>query len=367
MALELRFLRVPDPSGHGAGLRLRGDWVFLLVSDGLHTGLGEASHSGDDRRCLRAAERIFAHIATGLAPSLEEIRTLESGVLSTAADRIEATAASALDQALTDLCARKQGLPVWALFRDRPVRQTVSCYTTLNRALHTRTEADYLDLTAMAVDRGLQAVKCAPFEAVVPGTDQPRAASVGLRILERLRDRFPALNLRVDCHARFEPPSFLAVLPALRPLALHWIEEPCPVGDGYRQLRREAGVPLAAGELHFRWEGFAALVERGLVDVIMPDVKHVGGFGPLLEVSQRAAAAGVQTSPHNPSGPVSTLASVHAAAVSPEITAVELCFFRDPGRLFYGPYLVEGALRIPEGPGWGIDAAMLEDMARRTA
>ena len=52
--------------------------------------------------------------------------------------------------------------------------------------------------------------------------------------------------------------------------------------------------------------------------MIMPDVKHVGGFGPLLDVI-RASSGTIEVSPHNPAGPISTAASLHAAAIYPDV------------------------------------------------
>ena len=40
----------------------------------------------------------------------------------------------------------------------------------------------------------------------------------------------------------------------------------------------------------------------------MPDVKHVGGLGPLLQVAAALSSTDVEISPHNPSGLVATLA-----------------------------------------------------------
>jgi galactonate dehydratase len=92
----------------------------------------------------------------------------------------------------------------------------------------------------------------------------------------------------------------------------------------------------------------------------MPDVKHIGGFGPLLGVCAAVAPSGVEVSPHNPSGPISTLASLQAAAVSPAITSLELPlrFGRDADLL--RRFAVDGAMRIPDEHGWGIT---FEDLA----
>jgi galactonate dehydratase len=159
----------------------------------------------------------------------------------------------------------------------------------------------------------------------------------------------------VDLHARFTADAFFCLLPALNELGLHWIEEPLEVGDGYAELRREANCPVAAGELAFGVDGFRPLIESGWVDVVMPDVKHVGGFGPLLDTCSLAAEYGVEVSPHNPSGPVSTMASVHAAAVRANVTSLEVPFDRHGERARYAEPIDSGRIRLSDAPGWGIE------------
>src|SRR5690606_24375722 len=162
--------------------------------------------------------------------------------------------------------------------------------------------------------------KCAPFEAVVGNGDLVEQSSAGLARLSRLRERFPDLGVRVDFHERFgsRPEDFLRILPELERLQLDWIEEPFPLGSVYDELRRSTRLRVAAGELFFGRARFEEIAARKWADVIMPDVKHVGGFGPLLDIMRRSRGA-IEVSPHNPSGPISTAASLHASAVYPDV------------------------------------------------
>ena len=68
---------------------------------------------------------------------------------------------------------------------------------------------------------------------------------------------------------------------------------------------------------------------------------------------------GGEVSPHNPSGPIATLATVHAAAVSRAVTSVELILTSDPARQPGRDLLRDGKLRITDGPGWGLDISRL--------
>jgi galactonate dehydratase len=93
-----------------------------------------------------------------------------------------------------------------------------------------------------------------------------------------------------------------------------------------------------------------------VLDIIMPDVKHVGGILELRKVAALAEAGRVSVSPHNPSGPVSTLASVHAAATIPNFLALEYPWGETlwRGELLTPPEVIaDGAIAVPERPGLG--------------
>jgi galactonate dehydratase len=89
----------------------------------------------------------------------------------------------------------------------------------------------------------------------------------------------------------------------------------------------------------------------------MPDVKHVGGFGPLLGVMQMAADK-IEVSPHNPAGPIATAASLHAAAVHPKtVRSLEYSFDRRQTRRSTGETIENGLLYFSDRPGWGVEPA----------
>jgi len=357
LTIETRVL--PDPAGHGKALLLKGDWIVVLVSDGRHVGMGEASHSGDDKGCIQRVGELFEGHAKEIDLSPEGVQSLERGPFSHAQDFLTATAISGIDQALYDLAARRINVPVWRLFVERPVQGQVQLYLTINRALTDRTEEDYLRTVSSALEQGLRQIKCAPFEAVTPDGDQLAQAQYGLSVLRLLRSEFPELDLRIDFHKRFTYESFLRILPEIEAIAPHWIEEPCREADRNAALRARTNIPLAAGELFFGANEFVELASQDRADIVMPDVKHVGGFGPLLDVCRRMAELDVTVSPHNPSGPISTLASVHAAAVSRQVSSVETSLFSEQSRRHVAEFVDGDSFRVPDWPGWGIDVDAL--------
>lgn len=352
VSLSLVFERVTDSEGHGTALLLKGDWHFVGVSDEEYVGWGEASLSGDDDRCEQAAREFFRRVP-GEKLSPNGIAVLRGRWSAGVESFVTATAASALEQALHELVALREGVPVWHLYVAEPTQTTVPAYATINRALSARDDSDYVAAVERALVLGFTGVKCAPFERVTGTRSQLEEAQDGLEKLRLLRGQFPDLELRVDCHERFDPETFLKLLPSLDELGLTWIEAPCPIGPAYATIREQTQTPIAAGELYFGSGRFAEICKGGWADVIMPDVKHVGGVGPLLEVCQMASGFGVEVSCHNASGPVATAASLHCAAISPIVMSIEVALRSKshPDE----PILVEnGALTVPDAPGWGI-------------
>ncbi len=354
-ALTLDFVTIADPDGWHDSLRLKGDWQIFAVSDGRQTGYGEASHSRDDAACRAAAARIFDRYYRDFSLSLTALRQREADIAALSPDFIDATAFSGLNQALYDLLAKREGVPVWRLFADRVEVDSVALYTTINRTLETRVVDEYLAVAGAVETQGFSSMKCAPFEAVTSPALGLTQSLPGFFVLRALRSGFPELGLRVDFHERFAPADFLQLLPDLEPLRLDWIEEPFGMGTDYEALQAATKVDVAGGELFWGLERFTEIAGQSWVDVIMPDVKHVGGFGPLLDVIA-ATRSRVRVSPHNPSGPVSSAASLHAAVLNPDAVAeLEFAFDRHGTRAATGERAEGGRLYLQDRPGWGVE------------
>jgi galactonate dehydratase len=353
--LTLSFRTIPDPDGWNPNLRLKGDWLVVEIGDSVLSGFGEASHSNDDDACKLAVERLFAEHYAGLTSlSLELLALKEREIAALEPDLVTATAFSSLNQALYDLLAKREQVPVWQLFASRTTIEGIPLYTTINRALTTRSAEDYSTIVAEAREQGFRTFKCAPFEAVNGPDGAVEKAAAGLATLTRLREQFPDLAMRVDFHERFAPVDFYELIPALERLQLDWIEEPFAVGPTYDELKARTNLRIAAGELFWGERRFREIADRRWADVIMPDVKYVGGFGPLLDVIGTTAGK-AEVSPHNPSGPISTAASLHAAAVHPELVhTLEYSFDRRQSRRSTGERIEDGVLLRNDAPGWGV-------------
>jgi galactonate dehydratase len=358
--LSLRFLTIPDPDGWHPSLRLKGDWLIFEITDGALSGYGEASHSRDDEQCQARARDLFDRHYRDFTLSLDSLAAKEAELAASSPDFVTATALSGLNQALYELLAKREQVPVWRLFADSTRIEGVPLYATINRALKTRTEEEYFEVVDGLVAQGLETFKCAPFEAVDGPENAVAKAAAGLGVLDRIRHRHPDLGMRVDFHERFVPDDFFRLLPALERLALDWVEEPFAMGPDYTVLESRTDMRVAAGELFWGKRRFEEIAERAWADVIMPDAKHVGGFGPLLVVLEMARGR-IEVSPHNPSGPISTAASLHAAALYPDdVHSLEYAYDRAAMRRRYGETIDSGVLYLSEAPGWGIDPTPID-------
>jgi galactonate dehydratase len=108
----------------------------------------------------------------------------------------------------------------------------------------------------------------------------------------------------------------------------------------------------------FGVSGFAPLTRNHAVNVIMPDVKHCGGLLELTRIAAMANADGIKVAPHNPSGPISTAASIQVCAVLPNFNFLELQW----GEVDWRSEVVmpreifrEGTIEVPDRPGFGVE------------
>jgi galactonate dehydratase len=359
---------------HSFNVSDKTNWFFICVeTDDGARGWGEASLNGWEP-LLEASTGLRAAELTGL--DLQDAAARVRPAPQSPGGLISNAVASALQQAIADVQAQGQGVPLHALL-GKPKRLNVPVYANINRATTDRRPAGFAATAARARESGFRAFKAAPFDGVTPvncATPQGQALiRHGVDCLFALRDEVgPDALVMVDCHWRFDEARAMDVLNALAPARLHWFE--CPLAETHanwpalRRIRAAAktqGVLLAAAETQVGLASFEMLFAQELYDVVMPDVKYCGGPREMLRIAERASACGVVFSPHNPTGPVCTLASLHVAAAAPQCGMLELQFAESP---FYDalvshrhPLLEEGGFTVPRTPGLGaaLDEALL--------
>ena len=178
----------------------------------------------------------------------------------------------------------------------------------------------------------------------------------------------PDRDLLLDAHSNFDVERGRAVIKMLEPLNLFWLEELTRPFDDLATLRQAATMPTAGGESLFGIRETLEYVRYDPVEILMPDVKYIGGMLELKKVSAIAEAAGMQVAPHGPASPIGNLAAMHVCASIPNQLILEFSHSDAPWRaeLTDPPEdLVNGRLRVPDAPGLGVNLNEKTLAARR--
>ena len=347
-------------------------WLFVrLGTDAGLTGLGEASDafgfantSQANARQMESELRAFFRLIEGKSPLEIAAYRRDGERLASGRGLIPATAYSAIEQALWDLAGKALDVPTYSLFGGS-LRDVLPVYANVNRATRPRTPEGFAMAARTAVKEGFRAVKAAPFDGF-PAPGSPAAAieaaiDNGIACMAAMRDAIgPDIELMVDCHSFFDVAMAERVARRLEPQNLSWYEEPVAPErvEETLEIRKRIKQPMAGGEVLFGVAGFAPLCRTRAVHVIMPDVKHCGGLLELTRIASMAEADGVEVAPHNPSGPVSTAASIQVCAVIENFRLLELQWGEVDWRhevVQPAERFVQGTIRVPDSAGFGID------------
>ena len=347
--------------------------VWLLVrlrTDTGLTGLGEASDAfgfanttRQDAQRMETELRAFFELVQGKSPLDIEAYRQAGESRARAGGLVSATAYSALEQALWDLAGQAVDLPTHMLLGGA-VRHSLPVYANINRATRTRTPAGFAETARGALGDGFRALKAAPWDGFPPPGSPPHqiqaAVDQGIACVAAMRDAAGSgVQLMVDCHSFFDVALAQRVAARLEVYNLAWYEEPVAPErtEETAQIRRSIRQPMAGGEILFGVSGFAPLSRNRAVDVIMPDVKHCGGLLAMTHIAAMAEADQVSVAPHNPSGPVSTAATVQVCAGMKNFRILEFQWGEIPWRSELVTPLEQfeaGFIQVPGRPGFGI-------------
>lgn len=170
----------------------------------------------------------------------------------------------------------------------------------------------------------------------------------------------PRIDVIVDASMRYTVPVAERVGRVLAEEGVFWFEEPFEPEDidSYVALRGRVSVPVAAGENEFGEEGFRELLRANALDIVQPDACRAGGITVVNRVGRLAAEHGARLATHTWSDAVALMANAHVVAALPNGITVEI---DQTGNALIDELLTEpvavrdGMLRLPEGPGLGIE------------
>ena len=342
------------------------NWSFVKVTTGDGaTGWGECSLNGWEPLLVAQAQTL-AHDAVGR--DIADVGRLVAYLPHSPGGLIIHAVKSATEQAIADLRARAAGTSI-ARMLNPSARTGVPAYANINRSVADRSPAGFADAARRAVAAGYRAVKLAPFDGVIAAdaTQTPIDARTrdGLDRVFAVRDAVgAAVDVMVDCHWRFDVDRAEALLCDIAPARPYWVE--CMISEhplGYGSIARlteiahQRGIRTAGGEMIAGADQAQAMCAAKLYDVLMPDIKYAGGYAGMQAIAKVCAAHGVDFAPHNPTGPIAHLASVHACAAAPAMLWLEHQWNESPlfATLVDGvlPPLVDGVFAVPSTAGIG--------------
>ncbi len=351
-------------------------WTFLRLhtEDGC-TGEGEATLIGQEKRLLAAAERFVP-----LALHEADLQHPDAFAQHHAADSIhEAGIISAIDQAQWS---------IYSQLRDESLAQTLGqqrdrlpVYANINRRTRSRSPQGFADSARIAMAAGHVAFKLAPFDEVNPKVCAQNhgvtSMQAGLARIAAVREVIgKQARLMVDCHWRFDEATAVELNEAAARLGVYWIETPLPeIAENIAalvRLRRQCnvlGMRQAGLETSVGWASMQPYCEAGAYDVVMPDIKYIGGIFEMQRTVDGCVEFGVQVSPHNPSGPICHAASLQVSAVVDAFDMLELQFDESPlfDSLVATPFapVTGGYTVLPSGSGLGV--SLLGDLLEQHA
>src|SRR5947207_3242285 len=239
------------------------------------------------------------------------------------------SAISGIDQALWDIRGKVMNLPVHEILGGPVDPRGIRGYYHAS-AWSLAQARELRDQTKAAGVTALKFQLPDLLEWVETGAKLTRA----VKHMEMLREGLgPDLDFAVDFHARPSPTVAAIILREIEPLHLLFAEEICPPENVRAMARavRYSATPIATGERLIAAYGCAELIDLGVIDILQPDIAHIGGVTALWKVSAAAEASGIRMAPHACEGPIGGIASLHVDAAGPNFLAQEICGFVDGG------------------------------------
>lgn len=227
------------------------------------------------------------------------------------------------------------------------VRETVEAGVAVGLAASV---AELVDAVGQLVDAGYRRVKL----KVEPGWD--------LEPVRAVRERFADLALMVDANAAYRPGD-ADHLRALDAFELTMIEQPFGADElaAHAQLATRIRTPVCLDESVTSAAAAATAIALGAAAVVNVKAGRVGGYLEARRVHDTCAGAGV---PVWCGGMLETglgraanlaLAALPGFTLPGDLSASDRYFVRDVTPPFV---LRDGTLRVPSGPGLGVDPIM---------
>ena len=349
------------------------NWTMMKVyTDSGETGVGEATN-WPGSPIVEAAARHIGERVVGLDPMrIDFIWTkLYRDLNWIGPYGASLCAISGLDMALLDLKGKVLGVPAYELLGGA-FRKEILLYANYWFTGGGLSAEDYARQAFGVKQSGFTGLKFDPFAHTNYLYGEDLHANLGLtkeqqdrafEVTRAVREAIgPEFDMMIETHAMLNFELAVKMAERLAPLGVTWFEEPAgpESADTLRAFRERlpSNVPICVGERHYTRHAFRPVLERQICDVIMPDITRCGGPGEMKRIATMAEAYGVLVAPHNPNGPLSTLASAHVCASIPNFFRCEYMVNDVPWRdevLTHPIDVRNGVLFLSDRPGLGVD------------
>lgn len=352
--------------------------VRLATRDGAF-GLGEAAplpgHGGEPLDAVLPALRVLASALREVVgdviggDGIPETPAAWRAVMSRLRALAPAApaACAAVDLALADLAARRAGLPL-ARWLSADARGSVE----VNATIGADDPAVTADRARAAVAAGYRTLKL----KVLGDDDQADLARVaGVR-----RAAGDGVRLRLDVNGAWDERRAIALLSALSPYVIEYVEQPVPARDAavdipsLARVRAASPVPIAADEALLLPGGIESVIAARAADVLILKPALMGGLARVWDIAAdlrgKAEAEGARSA-HGADAPpdivittaldsaIGRLGALHLAAALPGLTRA--CGLATGGLLAEDvaatPDVLRGEMMPWDAPGLGVAVA----------
>ncbi|WP_341840700.1 mandelate racemase/muconate lactonizing enzyme family protein [Chitinophaga caseinilytica] len=351
------------------------NWTLLKIyTDTGHTGVGEATNWPGSPIVYHAAKHVGERII-GLDPMKTDFiwTKLYRDLNWMGPYGASLCAISGIDMALLDLKGKALGVPCYELLGGA-YRKDILLYANYWFTGGGHNAEDYAAQARKVKDAGFTGLKFDPFAHTnyLYGEDlssnltlTPAQQDLAFDVSKAVREAVgPEFDIMIETHAMLNYSVAVKMAQRLSALNITWYEEPAgpESADTLRAMRERipSNVSICVGERHYTRHGIRPLLEKHVCDILMPDITRCGGPSEMKRMATMMEAYNVLLAPHNPNGPLSTLASAHVCASVPNFFRQEFMFtdvsWRD--EIITHPIagmVSNGHLRLSERPGLGVD------------
>jgi galactonate dehydratase len=345
-------------------------WVFVkITTESGITGWGEPVVEGRADTLMAAVKEMIPLLIGRDARQIEDIfQVLTKGGFYRGGV-VLMSAVSGIDQALWDIKGKALGVPVYELLGGA-VRDKMRVYSWVGGD----TPEDTAARAKEKMDEGFTAVKMNLSGQLDVHVSLKQLKEIK-RSIQKVREVIGDENdFAIDFHGRVPKSMVKRFMQELEELAPLFYEEVLlPEHSSYfKDLSSMTTIPLAAGERLVGRKEFKDIIYHGALDIIQPDLSHVGGIWEAKKIAAWAEASGILMAPHCPLGPIAFAASLQLDLCTHNTliqeTSMGIHYNKEVDLLSYvrnkDDFKVrEGYIRRNDKPGLGVEID--EDMVAR--